>query len=107
MGLVRAYDLITFEDLNVKGMTKNNCLAKHIADAAWSKLITITTYKAEWTGKRVELVDLRNTSQICSSCGQNSTKGLSERIHNCLSVVLFWIEIRMPLLIFSDWDYNL
>jgi putative transposase len=57
-------------------MTKNNCLAKHIGDTAWSKLITITTYKAEWTGKCVELVDPRNTSQICSGCDQNSTKGL-------------------------------
>lgn len=68
--LVRTYDLITFEDLNVKGMTKNHCLAKHIADVSWSKLITITSYKAEWAGKRVELVNPCNTSQMCSGCGQ-------------------------------------
>ncbi len=32
--LVELYDLIAFEDLNIKGMIKNHCLAKHIADAA-------------------------------------------------------------------------
>lgn len=83
LSLVRAYDLITFEDLNVKVMTKNHCLAKHIADAAWSKLITTTTYKAEWAGKRVELVNPRNTSQMCSGCGQIVQKDLSERTHSC------------------------
>jgi putative transposase len=47
LNLVRAYDLIAFEDLNIRGMVKNHCLAKHIADAAWDKLITTTSYKAE------------------------------------------------------------
>ena len=51
--LAKSYDLIAFEDLNIKGMVKNHCLAKHIADAAWNKLITATSYKAEWAGKRV------------------------------------------------------
>lgn len=83
LNLVRAYDFITFEDLNVNGMIKNHCLAKHIADVAWSKLITITTYKAEWAGKHVELVNPRNTSQMCSCCGQIVKKDLSERTHNC------------------------
>lgn len=81
--LVRAYDFITFEDLNIKGMIKNHCLAKHIADVSWNKLITITTYKAEWAGKRVELVNPRNTSQMCSGCGEIVKKELSERTHSC------------------------
>ena len=59
--LVESYDLIAFEDLNIKGMVKNHCLAKHIADAAWNKLVTTTSYKAEWAGKRVELVNPSNT----------------------------------------------
>jgi putative transposase len=81
--LVESYDLIAFEDLNIKGMVKNHCLAKHIADAAWNKLITATSYKAEWAGKRVELVNPTNTSQICSGCGQIVQKDLSERVHRC------------------------
>ncbi|WP_370575566.1 zinc ribbon domain-containing protein [Methanomethylovorans sp.] len=43
----------------------------------------ITTYKAEWAGKRVELVNPRNTSQVCSGCGQMVRKDLSERTHSC------------------------
>jgi len=81
--LVESYDLIAFEDLNIKGMVKNHCLAKHIADAAWNKLITATSYKAEWAGKRVALVNPTNTSQICSGCGQIVQKDLSERVHRC------------------------
>ena len=81
--LVKSYDLIAFEDLNIKGMVKNHCLAKHIADAAWNKLITATSYKAEWAGKRVELVNPNGTSQLCSGCNQVVQKDLSERIHIC------------------------
>lgn len=81
--LVESYDLIVFEDLNIRGMVKNHCLAKHIADAAWNKLITTTSYKAEWAGKRVELVNPNGTSQICSGCGQVVQKDLSERVHHC------------------------
>jgi putative transposase len=83
LNLVESYDLIAFEDLNIKGMVKNHRLAKHIADAAWNKLITTTSYKAEWAGKRVELVNPNGTSQICSGCSQVVQKDLSERVHSC------------------------
>jgi len=83
LSLVKSYDLIAFEDLNIKGMVKNHCLAKHISDAAWNNLITTTSYKAEWAGKRVELVNPNGTSQICSGCGQTVLKDLSERVHRC------------------------
>lgn len=83
--LVRSYDLIAFEDLNVQEMMRNHCLSKHIADAAWNKLITTTTYKAEWAGKRVVLVNPNGTSQICSGCGQVVQKDLFERVHSCPS----------------------
>jgi putative transposase len=83
LNLVKEYDFITFEDLNVKGMIQNHNLSKHIADVAWNKLITVTTYKAEWAGKIVKLINPCNTSQMCSGCGQIVTKSLSERIHSC------------------------
>lgn len=34
LNLVKSHDLIAFEDLNIKGMVNNHCLAKFIADAA-------------------------------------------------------------------------
>jgi putative transposase len=81
--LVDNYGIICFEDLNVKNMSKNHNLAKHILDAAWSKLVTYTSYKAENAGRKVILVDPKNTSKMCSNCGMLVEKDLSERTHNC------------------------
>jgi putative transposase len=81
--LVDSADLIVFEDLNIQGMLKNHCLAKHISDVSWGKLIRFTQSKAARAGKSVELVDPRNTSQRCSGCGQIVLKELSERTHSC------------------------
>jgi putative transposase len=81
--LVKNYSIICFEDLNIKNMSKNHNLAKHILNAAWSKLVTYTFYKAENAGRKVVLVDPKNTSKMCSSCGMLVEKDLSERTHNC------------------------
>ncbi|GGE28901.1 hypothetical protein GCM10011571_33770 [Marinithermofilum abyssi] len=46
-------------------------------------MIDFTTYKAEWAGKKVKLVDPRNTSQSCSECGQIVKKSLDVQVHTC------------------------
>ncbi|KYP80040.1 RNA-guided endonuclease InsQ/TnpB family protein [Ferroacidibacillus organovorans] len=81
--LVNGYGLIAFEKLNVQGMVKNHHLAKSIVDASWNQLIQYTTYKAEEAGRRVVLVDPKNTSQLCSNCGEIVHKKQSERVHSC------------------------
>jgi len=81
--LVETYDHIVFEDLQVQNMVQNHHLAKSISDAGWSQLINFTKTKAEYAGKIVELVNPRNTSQNCSSCGKSVPKDLSVRIHSC------------------------
>jgi putative transposase len=81
--LVSMFGVIVFEKLNIKSMVKNHCLAKSIQDAAWNQLVQYTSYKAEEAGRRVVLVDPRNTSKRCSSCGQLVEKSLSQRIHDC------------------------
>ena len=77
--LVNGYGLIAFENLNVQGMVKNHHLAKSIVDASWNQLVEYTTYKAEEAGRRVVLVDPKNTSQLCSNCEKIVPKKLSER----------------------------
>jgi putative transposase len=81
--LVNQYDVIAFEDLEITNMLKNHTLAKSISDAGWNKLIQYTTYKAESAGKRVVLVDPKNTSQECSNCHEMVQKTLAVRIHQC------------------------
>jgi putative transposase len=81
--LVNRFGLIAFEDLNIKNMLQNHCLAKSIADVAWNMLVTVTSYKAESAGSIVVLVDPRNTSKMCSRCGILVEKTLADRVHNC------------------------
>ena len=51
--LVRSYDLICLEDLNVKGMVKNHKLAKHISDCGWSMIVSMLEYKSKWNDKQI------------------------------------------------------
>ena len=68
--LVRNFDTILLEDLNVSGMMKNRCLAKSIADACWSTLVGMISYKAKWYGKEVfKIGRFFPSSKLCSSCG--------------------------------------
>ncbi|MEE6717162.1 RNA-guided endonuclease TnpB family protein [Schleiferilactobacillus harbinensis] len=67
--LVKTYDVIVLEDLNVKGLLKNHRLARAISNASWSKLVMMIQYKCAWYGKQLILVSPAYTSQICACCG--------------------------------------
>jgi len=83
--LVKDYDLIAIEDLNVKGMVKNHCLAKAISDVAWSSFVTKLKYKAEWNGKEVIVIDrFYPSSKTCSCCDHiKESLSLDERTWTC------------------------
>ena len=81
--VVNKYDLIVFEDLNIKNMIKTNYLSKAIYDVSWNKLVNFTTYKAEEAGKIVKLVDPRNTIKQCSNCGNIKQMKLDQRQYIC------------------------
>jgi putative transposase len=80
--IVRDYDRICIEGLNVKGLARG-ILAKSVHDAGWSMLREFLMYKAESAGRELIAVDPRQTSQTCPDCGQVAKKKLSERIHRC------------------------
>jgi putative transposase len=80
--LVRDYDVIAVEKLNVKGLARS-ALAKDVHDASWAKFISILRYKAACAGTRLIEVDPYDTSQDCSGCGIKVPKALSERLHEC------------------------
>ena len=80
--LVRDYDAIVIEKLNVKGLAQST-LAKDVYDASWARFISMLTYKAAKAGTRLIQVDPHNTSQDCSGCGVKVPKDLGNRTHDC------------------------
>jgi putative transposase len=81
--LVDSYQVIVFEDLAPMEMGRSRGMRKSILDVAWTQFISMTVAKAEEAGRRVILVNPKNTTKLCSSCGEIVPKKLSERVHTC------------------------
>ncbi|NQZ65389.1 RNA-guided endonuclease TnpB family protein [Crocosphaera sp.] len=61
--------VIVTENLNVKGMMKNHCLAKAIGQVGWGMFMTMLKYKAEQDGKTYLEVDrFFPSSKTCHVC---------------------------------------
>ena len=83
--LIKQFDTIYLEDLNVKGMMKNHKLAKAIGDVSWGKFIDVLEYKALWNDKSVVHIDrFFPSSKTCSKCGWiNNNLTLKDRNWIC------------------------
>ncbi len=102
--LVHRFGLIVFEDLKITNMSAapepkpdpekdgaylpNGAGAKaglntSLLDAGWGQFQQYCVAKAASAGRRVLFVDPKNTSQLCSGCGQVVHKELEERWHSC------------------------
>ena len=83
--LVNSHQVIVFEDLAPMEMGKKrgSGIRKSIMDVAWTQFTGMTVGKAEEAGRTVILVNPRNTSKMCSSCGELVEKDLSVRVHTC------------------------
>ncbi|MEH2297390.1 RNA-guided endonuclease InsQ/TnpB family protein [Nostoc sp.] len=80
--LANSYDLIVFENLNIRGLARTR-LAKSILDVAWGAFLEIMQAVAVKRGKHTIGVDPRGTSINCSNCGQRVEKTLAIRVHSC------------------------
>lgn len=76
---------IGFETLNVKGMMKNRCLSKAIADVGWYEIERQLAYKCEWNGKNFhKIARFTPSSKQCSVCHLvNSELKLGDRKWTC------------------------
>jgi putative transposase len=67
--LVNENQVIAVEDLHVKGMMRNHCLAKAIGDVGWGSFTTMLKYKSEQAGKGyIEVNRFFPSSKSCSNC---------------------------------------
>ena len=83
--LIRKYDTICLEDLNIAGMEKNHHLARAIQGAAWGEFQRQLEYKAEWYGKNVLYIGrFTPSSKLCHKCGYiNNELTLNQREWMC------------------------
>ncbi len=82
--IAKNYDGIFVEDLNIKGMMKNHCLAKSIGDVSWSEFNRQLEYKCKWSFKYyLKIGRFEPTSKTCSNCGCVQEMPLSKRIFDC------------------------
>ncbi|HYW21222.1 MAG TPA: transposase [Nodularia sp. (in: cyanobacteria)] len=81
--VITSNDVVVYEDLRIKNMVKNHCLAKSINDAGWYQFRVWLEYFGK-VFKRVTIaVNPAYTSQECSNCGTVVKKSLSTRTHVC------------------------
>ena len=73
--------MIVFEGLAPQEMGKSRGMRPSIMDVAWKQFISMTIGTSAEAGRIVILVDPRNTSKMCSRCGELVEKILSERTH--------------------------
>ncbi|MBD2197196.1 MULTISPECIES: RNA-guided endonuclease InsQ/TnpB family protein [Calothrix] len=79
----KSNDLVAYENLQVRNLLRNHCLAKSIADASWYLFRQWIEYFAGKFGKLAVAVAPHYTSQKCSNCGAIVKKSLSTRTHVC------------------------
>lgn len=84
--IIKTYDVVCLENLQVKNMVKNHKLAQSILDVSWSEFVRQLNYKAKWYGKELVKIDkFYPSSQTCHICGHvnKDTKDLSIRNWTC------------------------
>ena len=103
--LIRDYDVIAHEDLQVANMTRRpkprpaedgtfalngaaakSGLNKSILDAGWGVFLSVLASKAESAGRVVVQVNPRHTSQRCAGCGHVAAGNrVSQAVFRCLA----------------------
>ena len=68
--LINENQVVICENLRVKNMMKNHCLAKSISDVSWSEIFRQLEYKSKYYGRIFHQVNtFYASSKLCSNCG--------------------------------------
>jgi putative transposase len=82
--LAKTYQEIKIEDLNIQGMMANHKLSEAIATLGLYRFRELLTYKQDWYGFLLTIVDRWfPSSKTCSSCGHIQPMPLKERVYRC------------------------
>ena len=85
--IVRNYDYIGLEDLNVSGMVKNHKLARSLSDVSFYEFNRMLEYKAGYNNKKQMIYRADRfypSSKTCSKCGSvKKDLKLSDRTYRC------------------------
>jgi putative transposase len=77
--ITKQYSGVAMEDLNIKGMMQNRCLARRVAQVSWGQLKTYLSYKTN-----VVVADRwYPSSKTCSGCGNKQPMPLNIRTYEC------------------------
>ena len=79
--IIKTYDVICIEDLDVKSMkeTDSTIRNKRVGDVSWSEFRRMLTYKSQWYGRKLSVIDRYfPSSQICHCCGHGDGKKLED-----------------------------
>lgn len=85
--IVRENQAVCVEDLNVKGMMSNHCLAKSVSSVSFGEIVRQLEYKCRWYGRDfVKVERFYPSSKTCHECGYvYSDLTLSDREWECPS----------------------
>lgn len=83
--ILKSYDVVFMEDLNVQGMLRNHNIAKAIREIGFARFKSVLQTKASQNGKEVYLIDrFYPSSKTCSCCGyKKQDLKLSDRFWTC------------------------
>jgi transposase len=89
--LVKNYDVIFLEKFDSQGFVKggkSKALNRRTNNLCPYQFRTRLMYKALQHGKIVKIVGAHHTTKTCSSCGNNQTMALTDRVYECKSCSL-------------------
>ena len=85
--IVKGYDLIAVEALQIRNLTRRgknkHGLNRAVAEQGWGEVFDILKCRAARAGIPFVEVPPAGTSQACSRCGIRALRALLERVHRC------------------------